>query len=294
MSGDSRAVESPTASDARQRPARRRRRAPTRSRPPGATSSRARARRRAHPAARDFLHRDLQEALRAPDPGRRVGARGRAAARAICWRRCPTRARMGIDYLPEIVERRAPATRTSPSRSATRPRAAGARWRRPLPGALGTRSSATGSATACSTSRRCCAGSSAAGAGRAHLPDRVQLPVGGAGAPGGAGRLEAPGARPRTGCPTPTSATCSTSPGSRWCATRTACSCRSTCRALSTALNRYLVRAPGDAVAVALPDLRAARPRRRGRAARRASVSVIVPTRNEAGNVAGGASTARR
>ena len=64
---------------------------------------------------------------------------------------------------------------------------------------------------------------------RPHLPDHVQLPVGGAGAPGGARGLKRPAPR-RTGCPTPTFATSTTSPVSRWCGTRIGCCCRWTCR----------------------------------------------------------------
>jgi SAM-dependent methyltransferase len=59
---------------------------------------------------------------------------------------------------------------------------------------------------------------------------------------------------------------------------------------LSTALNRYLVRAPGmkHASLYRIYVLRARGGLQlRGAAPRRASVSVIVPTRNEAGNVAG-------
>jgi SAM-dependent methyltransferase len=55
--------------------------------------------------------------------------------------------------------------------------------------------------------------------------------------------------------------------------------------AVSTALNRYLVRAPGMQHA-SLYRIYVLRDRTPSPAARRASVSVIVPTRNEAGNVA--------
>ena len=55
--------------------------------------------------------------------------------------------------------------------------------------------------------------------------------------------------------------------------------------AVSTALNRYLVRAPGLQHA-SLYRIYVLRDRTPTPAARRASVSVIVPTRNEAGNVA--------
>jgi SAM-dependent methyltransferase len=71
----------------------------------------------------------------------------------------------------------------------------------------------------------------------------------------------------------------------RWCATRPPADAAGGAGRGAGAQPLPRARA-GDAVRVALPDLRAARSRHGAAAPRRASVSVIVPTRNEAGNVA--------
>ena len=116
-----------------------------------------------HPAARDFLHRDLTEALARLIPADaavlEVGCGEGDLLAAL-----PNARRMGIDYLPEVVAR---ARARHPEIAfevgdATAPGAGAARQRRrPWRRAPGTPSSATGCATACSTSRRCWPGSSA-------------------------------------------------------------------------------------------------------------------------------------
>ena len=224
-------------------------------------TSRARARRRAHPSARDFLHRDLKEAFARIIPADasvlEVGCGEGDLLAAL-----PNARRMGIDYLPETIERaraRHPdiSFEVGDVTAAAAPRigsTAAGTWDAVICDRL---------ATACSTSRRCSLGlkRQLAPGGRIYMTAfnyMWELPD----AAGGDDRLEASGADRRTGCPTPTTATCSTSSAWRSCATRTACCCRWRCRALSDGAQPLPGARAGDAVRVAVPDLRAARSRR--------------------------------
>ena len=140
-----------------------------------------------HPAARDFLHRDLQEALARLIPAD-ASVLEAGARRGDLLAALPNARRHGIDYLPEMV---AQARARHPGhhlrrrgRHARRPRWAGSRPRardavicdRLCHSVLDVKRAAAGP-------------EEAAGAGRPHLPDRLQLPVGGAGAPGRARRV---------------------------------------------------------------------------------------------------------
>ena len=227
------------------------------------SSARA-ARRPRHPAARDFLHAISQRGAGPPDPRRRavleVGLRrgrsaGGAAQRAPHGHRLPAR--------DGRARARAPS-RASRSRSTTPPpRGAGRRiGLEPRRG--------TWDAVVCD---RLChsvldvkallAGLQAAPrARRPHLPDRLQLPVGGAGAPGRAGGLEAAGAdrelAVRLRLPQPVRH----HRAWRWCGSKIGCCCRSRCRASRRRSTATWCARPAMQHAVALPDLRAARTRR--------------------------------
>ena len=204
---------------------------PKRSRRPGATSSRARAKRRAHPAARDFLHaRHRRRRWPASIPAD-ASVLEAGCGEGDLLAALPNARRAGIDYLPDAIERaraRHPdiSFEVGDITAAARPPA----HRVDRVRDLGRGDLRSARATACSTSRRCSRTQAPAGARRPHLPDRLQLPVGGADAAGGDDRLEAARRRPRTGCPTPTTRTCSTSPAWRSCATRIGCCCRWRCR----------------------------------------------------------------
>ena len=219
-----------------------------------------------HAGARDFLYRGHEGGVQ-PASSRRTRRCWRsAAAKAICWRRCPTRAAWASTTCRMRSSARGPATPTSASRSATRPRAAGAR--------IGPAAAGTWDAVICD---RLC---------HSVLDIKALLT--------GLKRQMAPGGRvyltafnylwelpvrlaEMTGWkrPAPTSNWLSDSDfrnlfdivGLEVVRYEDRLLLPLEVPGVSTALNRYLVRAPGMQFASHVPDLRAARSRHRGGAA---------------------------
>ena len=256
-------------------------------RPGGSTTRGPAARQPRHPAATRLHGRAIcVQALARHGPDRRLGAGGGLRRRRSAGRLPNRRAGRG-GHAARGGGRGPPAA----------PRALPSRWPRPRPRGVcpaSTPSSATGWCHSVLDVRALLRGAARApDPRRAHLPDDLQLPVGGArpGWPRGwAGSCRR---RPPTGCRRATSRTCSRWPGWRWSLRRPA----DAAAARSPGWTRPQSlpgQAAGLAAAVALPHLRAAQAARAGprapaeRAREAPTVSVVVPARNEAGNIDAG------